>query len=288
LKYVSFQTDSHTSYGVVQGDRVLDLGLLFGPRSPDLKTLIAEGLLLAAADKAAAHKADLSLADLQLLPVIPNPGKIVCVGLNYRDHVAETKREVTEHPTVFLRVPSSQVGHGQDIVVPRESARLDYEGEIALIIGQGGRRIAPRDAWQHIAGYACYNEGSVRDWQTATPQWTAGKNFWRTGGFGPWMVSADEIAPGRQLKLVTRLNGAEMQRATSDMMIHDIPSLIAHVSTFMPLEPGDVIVTGTPGGVGARRTPPVFMRPGDVVEVEVDAIGVLRNRVVAEGQQKLA
>ena len=282
MKYVSFQTDSHTSYGVVQGDHVLDLGPLFGPRAPDLKTLIAEDLLPAAADKAAAHAGELPLAGLRLLPVIPNPGKIVCVGLNYRDHVAETRREVTEHPTIFLRVPSSQVGHEQDLVVPRESERLDYEGEIALIIGRGGRRIAPGDAWKHIAGYACYNEGSVRDWQTATPQWTAGKNFWRTGGFGPWMVSSDEIAPGQALTLVTRLNGAEMQRATSDMMIHDIPSLITHVSTFMPLEPGDVIVTGTPGGVGARRTPAVFMRPGDVVEVEVDAIGVLRNRVVAD------
>jgi 2-keto-4-pentenoate hydratase/2-oxohepta-3-ene-1,7-dioic acid hydratase in catechol pathway len=282
LKYVSFQTGSHTSYGVVQGERVLDLGPLMGERAPDLKRLIAAGLLGAAADVAAMHNADLPLAELELLPVIPNPGKIVCVGLNYRDHVTETNRVVTESPTVFLRVPSSQVGHAQDIVVPTESNRLDYEGEIALIIGKGGRRIPEAEAWGHIAGYACYNEGSVRDWQTATPQWTAGKNFWRTGAFGPWMVTSDEIAPGRTMTLVTRLNGAEMQRATTDMMIHAIPRQIAYISTFMPLEPGDVIVTGTPGGVGARRTPPVFMQPGDVVEVEVDAIGVLRNGVAAE------
>ncbi len=284
MKYVSFQTGSHASYGVVQGEHVLDLGPLLGERAPDLKSLIAAQLLGTAADMAASHSADLPLAELELLPVIPNPGKIVCIGLNYRDHVTETNRVVTESPTVFLRVPSSQVAHAQDMVVPPESNRLDYEGEIAVIIGKGGRRILEVEAWGHIAGYACYNDGSVRDWQNATPQWTAGKNFWRTGGFGPWMVGSDEIAPGRIMTLVTRLNGVEMQRATTDMMIHGIPRQIAYISTFMPLEPGDVIVTGTPGGVGARRTPPVFMKPGDVVEVEVDAIGVLRNGIAAEAE----
>jgi 2-keto-4-pentenoate hydratase/2-oxohepta-3-ene-1,7-dioic acid hydratase in catechol pathway len=282
LKYLSFQNGVRASYGVVQGERVLDLGPLLGERAPDLKSLIAAELLGAAADMAARHSADLPLAELELLPVIPNAGKIVCVGLNYRDHVTETNRVVTESPTLFLRVASSQVGHAQDIVVPPESTSLDYEGEIAVVIGKGGRRIAQPEAWGHIAGYACYNDGSVRDWQNATPQWTAGKNFWRTGGFGPWMVSSDEIAPGRNMTLLTRLNGVEMQRATTDMMIHGIPRLIAYISNFMPLEPGDVIVTGTPGGVGARRTPPVFMKPGDVVEVEVDAIGVLRNGIAAE------
>ncbi len=191
----------------------------------------------------------------------------------------ETGRTVTESPTLFLRVPASQVAHGDAIIRPPESEMLDYEGEIAIVIGRGGRRIPEDQAWEHIVGYACYNDASVRDWQTATPQWTAGKNFWRTGGFGPWMVSADEIAPGRTMTLVTRLNGVEMQRATTDMLIHSIPRQIAHISTFMPLEPGDVIVTGTPGGIGFKRTPPVFMRAGDVVEVDVDAIGVLRNSI---------
>lgn len=288
MKYVTFKTGSRTSFGVVQGHRILDLGPLLGQRVPDLKSLIAGGLHPAAVELAGSHKADLPLADAELLPPIPNPGKIVCVGLNYRDHVTEVQRDVTESPTLFLRVPSSQVGHEQDIVLPPESQRLDYEGEVAVVIGRGGRRIAEDRAWDHIAGYACYNEGSVRDWQTATPQWTAGKNFWRSGSFGPWMVSADEIEPGQIMTLVTRLNGMEMQRATTDLMIHGIARQIAYISTFMPLEAGDVIVTGTPGGIGARRTPPVFMKAGDVVEVEVDAIGVLRNRVVAEAAQAVA
>ena len=191
----------------------------------------------------------------------------------------ESGRDLTEKPALFLRVSASQVGHGQDIMRPPESARLDYEGEIAVVIGTAGRRIAEADAWGHIAGYACYNDGSVRDWQNFTTQWTAGKNFWRTGGFGPWMVSADEIAPGQKLTLTTRLNGQELQRASTDMMIHSIPRQIAFISTFMPLEPGDVIVTGTPGGVGNKRTPQLFMKPGDVVEIEVDAVGVLRNTI---------
>jgi len=283
LKYISFQAEGRSSYGVVQADqRVLDLGALLGAEVPDLKSLIAQQLLAKAQELAARHPGTLPLSGLRLLPVIPNPGKIVCVGLNYHEHVAETQRSVTESPTLFLRVPSSQVAHDEDMMLPPESTRLDYEGEIAVIIGTGGRRIAQEDAWSHVAGYACYNDGSVRDWQAATPQWTAGKNFWRTGGFGPWMVSSDEIAAGQRLTLVTRLNGAEMQRASTDMLIHSIPRQIAYISTFMPLEPGDVIVTGTPGGIGARREPPVFMKHGDLVEVEVDGIGVLRNRVAAE------
>jgi 2-keto-4-pentenoate hydratase/2-oxohepta-3-ene-1,7-dioic acid hydratase in catechol pathway len=171
------------------------------------------------------------------------------------------------------------VAHGQAIVRPRESHRLDYEGEIAVIIGRGGRRISEAQSWQHIAGYSCYNDGSIRDWQVATTQWTAGKNFWRTGGFGPWMVTSDEIAPDQLMTLTTRLNGQVMQRATTAMLIHSIPRLISYISTVMPLEPGDVIVTGTPGGVGNKRSPQVFMKPGDVVDIEIDAVGVLRNTV---------
>jgi 2-keto-4-pentenoate hydratase/2-oxohepta-3-ene-1,7-dioic acid hydratase in catechol pathway len=157
--------------------------------------------------------------------------------------------------------------------------RLDYEGEIAIVIGKGGRRISEADAWSHIAGYSCYNDGSIRDWQVSTSQWTAGKNFWRTGGFGPWLVTADEIKPDQNMTLVTRLNGVELQRTTTDMMIHSIPRQIAYISTFTPLQAGDVIVTGTPGGVGNKRNPQVFMKPGDVVEIDVDAIGILRNGI---------
>jgi 2-keto-4-pentenoate hydratase/2-oxohepta-3-ene-1,7-dioic acid hydratase in catechol pathway len=251
-----------------------------GAQAPDLKSLIAHNMLDQAAKALASHKPDLKFADLHLLPVITNPNKIVCVGLNYADHVRETGRELTESPALFLRVSESQIGHGQNIVRPPESHRLDYEGEIAVVIGKGGRRISEADSWSHIAGYSCYNDGSVRDWQVSTTQWTAGKNFWRTGGFGPWMVTADEIKPDQKMTLITRLNGQELQRATTDMMIHSIPRQIAYISTFIPLEPGDVIVTGTPGGVGNKRTPQVFMKPGDVVEIEVDAVGILRNGIV--------
>ncbi|MDM0107572.1 fumarylacetoacetate hydrolase family protein [Variovorax sp. J22R24] len=282
MKLISYQYNGQDGYGAVQGDRVVELHSVFGARAPDLKALIAAGLLAEAASAAQAAKATVPLSEVRLLPVIPNPGKIVCVGLNYGEHVRETGREITEKPTLFLRVAESQVAHGEDIVLPPESSRLDYEGEIAVVIGQGGRRIAEADAWKHIAGYACYNDGSIRDWQSATPQWTAGKNFWRTGGFGPWMVTRDEILDNQVMTLVTRLNGQEMQRTTTDKLIHSIPRQIAHISAFMPLAPGDVIVTGTPGGVGAKRTPPVWMKAGDVVEVEVDAIGVLRNGVRAE------
>ena len=279
MKLSSFLHHDVASYGVVNGDDVLDLTPILGAQAPDLKTLIAKNLFDAVADAATAHKPTLKFSQLQLLPVIPNPGQIFCIGLNYREHVIETGREVTETPVIFLRLADSQVAHGQDIVRQPESHRLDYEAEIAVIIGKGGRRIKEEDAWNHIAGYSCYNDGSIRDWQVATTQWTAGKNFWRTGGFGPWMVTADEIAPDQLMTLTTRLNGQVMQQATTAMLIHSIPRLINYISTVMPLESGDVIVTGTPGGVGNKRSPQVFMKPGDVVEIEIDAVGVLRNTV---------
>jgi 2-keto-4-pentenoate hydratase/2-oxohepta-3-ene-1,7-dioic acid hydratase in catechol pathway len=280
VKLISFLLHNTPSYGIVQGDDVLNLTPILGAQAPDLKSLIANNMLDQAAKALASHKPDLKFADLHLLPVITNPNKIVCVGLNYADHVRETGRELTESPALFLRVSESQVGHGQNIVRPPESHRLDYEGEIAVVIGKGGRRISEADSWSHIAGYSCYNDGSIRDWQVSTTQWTAGKNFWRTGGFGPWMVTADEIKPDQKMTLITRLNGQELQRATTDMMIHSIPRQIAYISTFIPLEAGDVIVTGTPGGVGNKRSPQVFMKPGDVVEIEVDAVGILRNGIV--------
>ncbi len=279
MKLVSFMNQGVASYGAVHGDRVLDLKPLLGAQAPDLKALITQKMLGEAQAALQQHTPSLMLSDLTLLPVIPNPNKVVCVGLNYAEHVRETGRELTESPALFLRLSESLVAHGQDIVRPPESFRLDYEGEIAIVIGEGGRRIAEADAWKHIVGYSCFNDGSVRDWQVSTTQWTAGKNFYRTGGFGPWMVTADEIQPNQKMTLVTRLNGVEMQRATTDMMIHSIPRQIAYISTFIPLEPGDVIVTGTPGGVGNKRNPQVFMKPGDVAEIEVDAVGILRNTI---------
>jgi 2-keto-4-pentenoate hydratase/2-oxohepta-3-ene-1,7-dioic acid hydratase in catechol pathway len=280
MKLMSFVHQDRPAYGLVQDDHVVVLSAVLGERAPDLKALIAAGLLPQAAALAQTAGAPrVPLAGLTLLPVIPNPGQIFCIGLNYAEHVRETGREVTETPVVFMRVPASQVAHGQDIMRPPESVRLDFEAEIAVIIGKGGRRIREADAWDHIAGYSCYNDGSVRDWQVATSQWTPGKNFWRTGGFGPWMVSSDEIVPGQVMRLQTVLNGQVMQDTTTDKMIHSIPRQIAYISTFTPLSPGDVIVTGTPGGVGNKRNPPVYMKPGDVCEIVVDAIGTLRNGI---------
>jgi 2-keto-4-pentenoate hydratase/2-oxohepta-3-ene-1,7-dioic acid hydratase in catechol pathway len=281
MKFISFHHNGSATYGAVREGLVVDLRPEFGSLAADLKSLIAKGLLADAAEFSLSASRTLELEAISFLPVIPNPGKIICVGLNYADHVLETGRVLTEAPALFIRVADSQVAHGEGIVLPSESSHLDYEGEIAIIIGKAGRRIAQADAWAHIAGYACYNDGSVRDWQLATSQWTAGKNFWRTGAFGPWMVTRDEIEDGQIMTLVTRLNGEEMQRSSTDRLIHSIPQQIAHISTFTPLEPGDVIVTGTPGGVGFKRAPPVWMKAGDVVEIEVDAIGVLRNSVVA-------
>ncbi len=279
MKLISFLNKNIASYGIVQGEAVLDLTTVLGAQAPDLKSLIANNLLSAAAEAAKNGSFRLKLADLTLLPPIPNPGKIFCVGLNYAEHVRETGREVTEKAAIFTRFPDSQVGHGQALVRPPESVRFDYEGEIAIVIGQGGRRIKEADAWNHIAGYSCYNEGSIRDWQNFTTQWIAGKNWWHSGAFGPWLVTSDEIKPDQKMTLTTKLNGIELQRATTDMMIHSIPSQIAYISTFTPLEAGDVIVTGTPGGVGNKRVPPLYMKQGDTVEIEVDAVGILRNTI---------
>ncbi|MGF6372280.1 2-keto-4-pentenoate hydratase/2-oxohepta-3-ene-1,7-dioic acid hydratase in catechol pathway [Paraburkholderia sp. RAU6.4a] len=282
MKLASFSTHLGSSFGIVRDETVFDLGKRLGGRYADLKALIAADAFREAAQAADGTQGDYPLSEVTLLPVIPNPEQIFCVGLNYADHVKETNRETTEHPVIFMRVPASQVGHGQPMLRPPESQKFDYEGEIAVIIGRGGRRIAEADAWNHIAGYACYNDGSVRDWQLHTGQWGPGKNFYRTGAFGPWMVTSDEIEPNAVMTLVSRLNGQEVQRATTQMLIHGIAKQIAYLSTFTPLSPGDVIVTGTPGGVGAKRNPPLFMKAGDVAEVEVDRIGVLSNPIADE------
>ncbi len=282
MKLMSFEHAGKASFGAVIGDGVIDLQRLLEGRFADLKSLLEGDGIAVAAAAIEGRTPDLKLTDVRFLPVIPNPDKIWCAGLNYGEHVRETGREISEKPMFFLRVADSQVGHGEAIPRPPESIKLDYEGEIAIVIGKGGRRIREEDAWEHIAGYACYNDGSVRDWQLHTAQWAPGKNFWRTGGFGPWLVTADEIEPGACLSLVTRLNGQEVQRATTDMMLHSIPRQIAYASTVAPLRPGDVFVTGTPGGIGAKRTPPLWMKPGDVVEVEVERVGTLRNTIIDE------
>ena len=279
MRLASFHTAAQgASYGAVTDTGIVDLRRYLGNQFPDLKSLIAgDGFVKAKSYRAS--PADYQYSDITWLPVIPNPDKIVCVGLNYQEHVVETGRDNTEQPAIFLRLPESQVGHRQPIARPRESTHLDFEAEIAVIIGKAGRRIAQGDAYSYVCGYSCYNDGSVRDWQRHTVQWTAGKNFARTGGFGPWMVTADAIPPGTKMTLSCRLNGQEMQRATTEQMIFKIPKIIEYVSTWTTLAPGDVLVTGTPGGVGARRNPPLWMKPGDTVEVEIDKVGVLINTI---------
>jgi 2-keto-4-pentenoate hydratase/2-oxohepta-3-ene-1,7-dioic acid hydratase in catechol pathway len=262
MKLATFSTAQGRSYGIVTAKGIVDLKRYIGNQYPDLLSLIA-GNGFAEAAKQLGSAPDYKESDVTWLPVIPNPGKILCVGLNYQDHVVETGRDNTEQPAIFIRVAESQVGHKQPIIRPKESTHLDFEAEIAVIIGRAGRRISQKDAWGHIAGYSCYNDGSVRDWQRHTIQWTAGKNFAQTGGFGPWMVTADDIPPNTK-------------------MTFKIPKIIEYCSAWTTLQPGDVLVTGTPGGVGARRTPPLWMKPGDKVEIEIDKVGILEN-TIADG-----
>jgi 2-keto-4-pentenoate hydratase/2-oxohepta-3-ene-1,7-dioic acid hydratase in catechol pathway len=282
MKLLSFTAKGRPSYGILANGAVVDLGRRLAPEGiASLREFIASGRLQDAARLASAQ-ADHALDEISFAPVISDPGKIICVGLNYRDHVEETGRTVTEKPALFARFPCSQVGHLQPLVKPKVSDDFDYEGELAVIIGAAGRHIAPARALEHVAGYACYNEGSVRDWQRHTSQFLAGKSFAESGSFGPWMVTTDEIPDPAKLTLQTRLNGAVVQNTTTDLLITPVPELIAYISAICPLAPGDVIVTGTPGGVGAKRTPPLWMRPGDTVEVEISGIGILRNKVIAE------
>ena len=279
MRLASFTLDARPAWGPVVDGGVIDATSQY----PTLKAALAADGLAKVAAWAAGRRADAALDAIAFLPTIPDPGKVWCCGLNYHDHVKETGREVTEQPTFFTRWADAQAGHGQPMLRPRESVQFDYEGEIAVVIGRAGRRIAPADAARHVAGYTCFNDGSIRDWQRHTTQFAPGKNFWRSGAMGPWLVTADEIPFGTSMTLVTRLNGVELQRSTTGMMIHSIARQIAYVSTVAPLEPGDVIVTGTPGGVGAKRTPPLWMKAGDVVEVEIDRVGVLRNPIADEG-----
>jgi 2-keto-4-pentenoate hydratase/2-oxohepta-3-ene-1,7-dioic acid hydratase in catechol pathway len=282
MKLATFKIGNKETYGAVSAEGVVDLGSRLGAKFPDIKALLEGNGIAEAQSLFRGGRVDAKSADITFLPVIRNPPKIICIGHNYEEHRLETQRDKSEHPTVFLRLAESLTGHDRPLLCPRESKAFDYEGEIAIVIGKPGRRIQEADAWQHIAGYACFNDGSVRDWQRHTTQFTPGKNFVETGAFGPWMVTADELPPGTVMSLTTRLNGQVMQQANTEMLIFSFPRLIAYCSTFVPLTVGDVIVTGTPGGVGSRRTPPIFMKSGDVIEVDVDRIGVLRNVVAVD------
>jgi 2-keto-4-pentenoate hydratase/2-oxohepta-3-ene-1,7-dioic acid hydratase in catechol pathway len=281
MKLVSFSAAGRSSYGAVVGDGIVDLGRRLGSRHPTLRSALAGDALAGVAPEIADASPDVALSQVELLPPIPDPDKIICAGRNYRAHAAEAGGPPPENPQVFLRLTNTLVGHGSAMVRPLISGDFDYEGELALIIGRPGRHIARADALGHVFGYACFNDGSIRDIQFKHSI-AAGKNFHRTGGFGPWIVTADEIPDPTRLTLATRLNGQEVQHTGIDDLIFDIPTLISYCSDWTPLLPGDVIATGTPEGVGFARKPPLWMRPGDVVEVEISRIGVLRNPIVAE------
>ncbi len=284
MKLVTFltagSTDVAPSCGLLTEAGVHDLSARFGAT---LASVLAEPeALRRLADSCLPTRPDHALADLHLRPPFGPDTKIVCVGLNYRAHIAETGRSDPGMPTLFIRWPDSHVAHGMALVRPAASERFDFEGKIAVLIGRGGRHIPAAEALRHVGGYSCYNDGSIRDWQRHTSQFTPGKNFASSAAIGPWIVTADEIADPAALSLTTRLNGTVMQHATVSDMIHGIADLIAYISIFTPLRPGDVIATGTPEGVGAYRTPPAWLRPGDRIEVDVSGIGTLVNTVVAE------
>lgn len=280
MKLLSFLRDGQASWGCVVNEGLVDVGARYSEQYADLKAFIAAGMpddVLSSLGTT-----EISLSEVELIPVIPNPGKIVLAAINYWEDDSDPKK-APSYPVIFLRLPSSQIGHGAPLIQPQSSTKLDYEGELAVIIGAGGRHIAADQAMDHVAGYACYNDASVRDWQKHSHQFTPGKNFVGTGAFGPWMVQADDLPLQNEgVALVTRVNGIEKQRTTTDRMIFDIPYLISYISTFAPLEPGDVIVTGTCKGFGITRDPKEFLSPGDLVEVEIEGIGVLSNTVEAE------
>ena len=282
MKFLSFTRMGKATFGAVSGQGIVPLGGRFDPRVNTLRDAIEQSRLIDAAEYAKERDAELSWADVTLLPVIPDPSKILCIGLNYQKHKIETGRPDADHPTVFTRFADSQVAHGQPMVKPASSERFDYEGEMAIIIGSGGRNIPMENALDHIAGYSCYNDGSVRNWQRHTSQFTPGKNFPATGSFGPYMVTPDEVGDYKTLQIQTRLNGKILQDASLADLIFPLEDLISYCSAFTPLSPGDVIVTGTPGGVGDRRDPPVYMFDGDVIEVNIGCLGTLVNRIINE------
>jgi 2-keto-4-pentenoate hydratase/2-oxohepta-3-ene-1,7-dioic acid hydratase in catechol pathway len=288
MKFVSFERAGTASYGIVKGDRIIDLGTRSA--SPDLKSFIATDDWRAQADSAfSASDGDVALADVELVAVIPNPGKILCVALNYHDHVAEANanlpggREAPKFPMIFARMAESMTGHDVDLIRPKVSSDFDYEAELLVVIGSDVPRYTrAEDALPYVFGYSALNEGRIRDYQFHTRQLTPGKNFFRTGGTGPWLVTADEIPDPQALDIEFRLNGETLQRANTKDMIFPVGKLISYISEWLPLKAGDMIASGTMGGVGFTRKPPIFMKPGDRAEVEITGIGTLVNGIVDE------
>ena len=289
MRFLSFESHGHAKLGWIKdasSTAFVDLGLLGLSLPTDLKTLIATPGAMAAAHAAAQQapaSAMVTLASVRLLPLIPQPGKIVCMGLNYADHAKEGGNARPDYPSFFLRGATSMVGHQSPIVRPKASTQLDYEAELAVIIGQRARHLTAANALSCVAGYSCFNDASIRDYQRKANQWTIGKNFDGTGPFGPWMVTPDELPPGCEgLRIQSRLNGKVMQDANTKDFLWNVVESLRIITECMTLEPGDVIITGTPAGVGYARTPPVWMAPGDVCEIEIEGIGTLSNPIIDE------
>jgi 2-keto-4-pentenoate hydratase/2-oxohepta-3-ene-1,7-dioic acid hydratase in catechol pathway len=278
MKLLSFRADGKEFFGAVSGDGVVTLNKQIG--QPNLCAALEAGKMEAMRKAASEAKPDRQLADVQFQPVIPRPEKILCAGINYRAHAAETGREMPMQPSMFVRFTDTLIGHGGEMIRPSVSDNFDFEGELALVIGKGGRHIKAEDALDHVAGYTCFVDGSVRDFQRFSV--TSGKNFPATGPLGPWIVTTDEIPDPSKLTLSTRLNGAEVQHSPTDLLIYSIPQIIAFCSDFTALSPGDVIATGTPEGVGHGRKPPLWMKAGDTLEVEISGIGTLRTHIIDE------
>jgi len=278
MKLLSFVADGRDYFGAASGDGVATLNDKIG--HPDLRAALAAGAMDAMRSATKDAKPDRRLDEIKFLPVIARPEKILCAGINYRSHAAETGRELPKQPSMFIRFADTLVGHGGEMIRPSVSDNFDFEGELALVIGKGGRHIKAERALDHVAGYSCFVDGSVRDYQKFSV--TSGKNFPGTGPLGPWLVTTDEIPDPSKLTLTTRLNGMDVQHSPTDLLIYSIPQIVAFCSDFTMLSPGDVIATGTPEGVGHSRKPPLWMKPGDVLEVEITGIGILRARIVDE------
>jgi len=280
MRIVHFETGGVPGIAADEGSGWHGLTQRDGGFPGTLPELIAQGVDLLRVGGSLGQSPAIDLNAVRLLPPVPVPPKILCVGINYDDHLEESGLKKPAYPEIFARFATSLIAHQEPIRRPRESVALDYEAELAVVIGKPGRRIPQEQALDHVAGYSLFNDASVRDFQLRTPQWTIGKNFDGTGSFGPWLVTPDAVPPGaRGLRIQGRLNGRVMQDSRTDLLIFSVPALIALISVAMSLERGDVIITGTPGGVGAARKPPVFMQPGDTFEVEIEKLGVLTNRV---------
>lgn len=287
MNFTTYLRNGAPRLAVVDNDQLIDLNDAQPQVPDDLRRALQAGVdLNEAARQALAHGARQPLAAAALAPLVPEPGKIVCLGLNYYDHAKEGGREKPDYPWFFFRGASSLIAHGEAGVVPSVSSKFDYEAELAVVIGRRvPRHTQEADALQYVFGYSCFNDMSVRDYQKRTPQWTIGKNFDGTGGFGPLLVSADALPPGAVgLKIQGRLNGEVMQDANTSDMIFSVAETIALLADVLTLEPGDVIVMGTPAGVGQARTPPVWMKAGDRYEVEIERVGVLSNPIVNEAR----